>query len=51
MNLLKCLQEFFSPVSTDPVGLCSFEHAKKARKAATVKPKRNNEMRLSQLME
>lgn len=51
MNVLKSLKEFFSPVSSDPVGLCSFEHTQKVKKTSNIKPKQNKEMRLSELME
>ena len=51
MNILKCISEFFSPNSSEPVGLCSFDHGKEVKKTPSVKPKRKREMRLSELME
>ena len=50
-NLFKCLTEFFSPQSSEPVGLCSFEHTKEIKKPARVKQEPKREMRLSELME
>ncbi len=51
MNIFKCLSEFFSPNSSDPVGLCSFEHTKENKKQVNAKHERKKEMRLSELME
>ena len=51
MNIIKCLTEFFSPQSSEPVGLCSFEHTKEAKKPVNIKSERKKEMRLSELME
>ena len=50
-NLFKCLSEFFSPTSSEPVGLCSFDNMKETKKPAPVKPKQKKELRLSELME
>ena len=52
MNILfKCISEFFSPTSNEPVGLCSFDNIKETKKPVQAKPKRKKEMRLSELME
>ena len=51
MNIIKSISEFFSSVSSEPVGLCSFENVKDVKKNIIVKPKRKKEMRLSELME
>lgn len=51
MNILKCISEFFSQQSSEPVGLCSFEHTQEAKKPASAKNERKKEMRLSELME
>ncbi len=51
MNLMKCLAEFFSPASSEPVGLCSFEHTKENKKQTRLKQEQKKEIRLSELME
>ena len=50
-NLFKCLAEFFSPQSSEPVGLCSFEHTSERKKNVRIKQEPKREMRLSELME
>ena len=51
-NLLKSITEFFSQKSSEPVGLCSFEHLKEVKTQTNVsKPSKKREMRLSELME
>ena len=51
MNISKCITEFFSPASSEPIGLCSFEHTTENKKKTKSKPKQKKEMRLSEIME
>ena len=51
MKILKCLTDFFGTKSTEPIGLCSFEHSKELKKQLKCKRTQKKELRLSELME
>ena len=50
-EILNCIKELFSCQTSEPSGLCYFDHEKEPEVYRQIKPERKKEMRLSELME